>query len=192
MLPIGGSTFVEDYTAWRANSDRFLDRLRNSYWLSHGEFRSTARCFYGDVYELDGAGYDVVILGQILVHLRDGLSALAAAARVCNDTLIVVEGNLDGKAAFANLCGRADRPDNPQAWYHYSHGWYREVLAMLGFESITITTGFYKCNVDGNPPEVDLATVCAMRQASGGRTTLSPFRAKRSLLRRLRAKSSLR
>ena len=45
-------------------SRQFVDRLRNSYWLCHEEFGSAARCFYGDVYDLDDAGYDVVILGR--------------------------------------------------------------------------------------------------------------------------------
>jgi SAM-dependent methyltransferase len=192
VLPINGTAFVDDYTAWHANASRYLDRLRNSYWLCHHELGSGARCFYGDVYELDGAGFDVVILGQILVHLRDGLSALAAAARVCDETLIVVEGNLEGDTPFTNLCGRADRPDNPHAWYHYSHGWYREVMGMLGFQNVTITTESYKCNVDGYPQEVELATVCATRTGSGARVEQVDERAdaKPSLRERLRLKRS--
>ncbi len=158
---------MANHAAWREGVDQFVDQLRNSYWLCHEEFGSAARCFYGDVYDLDDAGYDVVILGQILVHLRDGLSALAAAARVCTSTLVVVEGSLAGiNAPVAALCGRADRPDMPWAWYHYSHAWYREVLTMLGFRSVTITTGRFRCNNPSSSGDIELATVVATRSPS--------------------------
>jgi hypothetical protein len=162
-LPIPGTRFVDDYPAWRADADKVYEGVRNSYWFCHEELGSAARCLYGDIYELDGLAFDVVIVGQVLVHLRDGLSALAAAGRVCGETLIVVEGNLKGDAPVAALCGRADRPEINYAWYHYSHGWYREVLKMLGFRSVTITAGRYKCNDPLHAREIELATVVAHR-----------------------------
>jgi SAM-dependent methyltransferase len=168
-LPIRGTEFVDDYPAWLARSEIALERLRNSYWLCHQEFESEARYMVGDVYDLDGRQYDVVVLGQILVHLRDGLSALTAAARVCADTLIVVEGNLPRKDPVAGLCGRADHPEMPHAWYHYSHGWYREVLAMLGFRSVEIVVGSFVCNDALHPAEIKLATVIASRETVAGR-----------------------
>jgi hypothetical protein len=161
-LPLPGSRYVEDYDSWLADWEQTLEGIRNSYWLCHDEFGSSARCIYGDVYELNGERHDVVLLGQILVHLRDGLSAVAAAARVCGETLIVVEGNFEGEYPVAGLCGRAPGDSN-LAWYQYSHGWYREVLTMLGFRAIEITTDVYRCNDPLFPREVELATVVASR-----------------------------
>jgi O-methyltransferase len=161
-LPIPGTKFVEDYSSWRIDADRFLEGIRNSYWLCHEELGSTARCFYGDVYELEGDRYDVVIVGQVLVHLRDGLSALAAAAGVCGETLIVVEGNLQGDDPVARLCAGAGT-EITYSWYHYSHGWYREVMKMLGFRDVTITTDLYTCNDSRYPREIELATAVATR-----------------------------
>lgn len=78
---------------------------------------------YGNIYDLapDVVGlFDVVMAGQILVHLPDGISALAAAASVCRERLIVVEGSFIDESPIAALCGRVDRPEVPDGWYH---GW---------------------------------------------------------------------
>jgi len=161
-LPIPGTQFVDDHPAWLQAAERWYEGIRNSYWLCHEELASTARYLSGDVYELEGDQYEVVVMGQILVHLRDAISALAAAARVCADTLIVVEGSMKDKAPIAGLCGRAGG-EITQAWYHYSHGWYREVLAILGFRDVKITSGVYRCNDALHPRKIELATVAATR-----------------------------
>jgi len=144
-----------------------LQRWKNSYWLCHGEFESSAKCVYGDIYDLSpevvGGTFDVVLVGQILVHLPDAISALAAAASCCRDTMIIVEGNLANDVPVAALCARADRLDIAYAWYHYSHGWYRELLAILGFSKVTITTGSFQCNVSTHVSLIELAIVVASR-----------------------------
>jgi len=161
QLPIAGSMFVDDYDSSLSHSEGVLEGIKNSYWLCHEELGSSARCLYGDVYGLDGPRYDTVIVGQILVHLRDGLSALAAAARVCDDALIVVEGNLERDDPVALLVGSIDSP--PDAWYQYSHGWYRQSLEMLGFRQVKITTERYECNAPTHSRQIELATMVASR-----------------------------
>jgi len=160
-VPIPGTYFVEDYAGWREIAERELERIKNSYWLCHEELQSSARCFYGDVYELDGSKFDTVMLGQILIHLPDGLSAVAAAARACDDTLVIVEGNFKNKAPLAVFGGGVDSPGD--AWYHYSHGWYRHVLKILGFRKVEITTGTFKCSAPTHPQAIKLATVVGTR-----------------------------
>jgi SAM-dependent methyltransferase len=160
-LPIPGGEFADDYPAFWAKADLWVRQVKNSYWLCHEELHSSAVCVYGDIYGLDRSQqFDVVMVGQLLVHLRDALSALAAAARVCRETLIVVEGNLPEAAPIASLCGR---PEIPYAWYHYSHGWYREVLSMLGFADVEISVQSYVCNDALHSQKIELATVVASR-----------------------------
>jgi SAM-dependent methyltransferase len=161
-LPIPGTRYSEDYDGWLRDAEEWYARVRNSYWLSHEELSSSARCLYGDLYELADAAYDVVIVGQVLVHLRDAVSALAAVGGVCAETLVIVEGNIKANEPIAALCGRAGS-EITQAWYHYSHGWYREVLTMFGFREVKITTGSYKCNDSLHPRKTTLATVVATR-----------------------------
>jgi hypothetical protein len=165
-LPLHDAAFVTDYSNWLAERELMFDRMKNSYWLAHREFGSSAACVYGDVYDLSPGTvgvFDVVLVGQILIHLRDGISALAAAASVCAETLVVTEGSLDVPEPIAALSGRADRPEVAYAWYQYSHGWYREVLAMLGFTQVEITTDSYTCNDASHATEIELATIVASR-----------------------------
>jgi hypothetical protein len=81
---------------------------------------------------------------------------------VCRDTLIVVEGNFEQQQPLARLCGPVPGLRN-FAWYHYSHGWYREVLKLLGFRDVSITVGSYRCHWASYDPEIEFATVVAVR-----------------------------
>lgn len=165
MLPIRGSERIENPAQWRSNAEDWIRGWRNGYWLAHEDLGSQSQCIYGNVYEIGPAlgSFDVVLLGQLLVHVPDAITALAAAASVCEETLVVTEGSFPVEEPLASLCGRADLPDIPYAWYHYSHGWYREVLTMLGFASVAVTTAAYLCNQDDHADSIELATVVATR-----------------------------
>jgi hypothetical protein len=165
QLPIRGIPFVDDHAAWRIAADMALERWKNSYWLCHRELGSRARCFYGDLHDLSPAfgSFDVVLIGQVLIHLPDGIAALRAAASVCRDRIIIVEGSFRDDAPVAALSGRADMPEIAYAWYQYSHGWYREILAMLGFRTVSISADMYRCNQADHASEIELATVVGRR-----------------------------
>jgi hypothetical protein len=167
QLPIQTADFVRDHDRWRSTMGAWLERTKNGYWLSHRDLGSRARCIYGNVYEIDPAStgtHDVVIVGQILIHLRDALTALSAAASVCSDTIVITEGSFDNDTPIAALAGRANKPEIAYAWYQYSHGWYREVLAMLGFDGINITTDSYSCRQDDHAEQIELATIVGTRR----------------------------
>jgi SAM-dependent methyltransferase len=168
QLPIHNSEYVLDYPGWRAKTARWIEELHNGYWLCHRDLGSQARCIYGDVSRLDPSVgvFDVVILGQILVHLRDGLSALAAAASVCTETIVITEGSFPNDTPIAALSGRAHLLDVSYAWYQYSHGWYREVLAMLGFASVEVSTDTYTCHHAHHKSAIELTTVIGRREAT--------------------------
>src|SRR5258708_29355493 len=57
---------------------RYFHGMRNSYLLAHHAFQSKATPIHGDIYRMSEVvpPCDVVIVGQILVHLRDPLVAL--------------------------------------------------------------------------------------------------------------------
>jgi SAM-dependent methyltransferase len=162
-LPIEDA--IRDTTSWHGGQEQ-LDRMKNGYWLAHRELGSRAEVVYGDIYELgpeDGA-FDIVMLGQILIHLPDGISALTAAASTCTETIVITEGSFPTDEPVALLAGRAARRDVAYAWYQYSHGWYREVLAMLGFSDVTITTESYRCRHHAHQLMIQLATIVGRRR----------------------------
>jgi predicted nucleic acid-binding Zn ribbon protein len=65
---------------------------------------------YGDIYHLAAAEppCDVVLIGQILVHLRDPLEALRQASLVARETLVITEGSFEADQPLAVFLGPGD------------------------------------------------------------------------------------
>jgi SAM-dependent methyltransferase len=160
-LPFRNNLYYKDRGEWLRGANDFLYRIKGSYWLSHRLLKSQARACYGDVYNIPAelGLFDIVIVGQILVHLRDGISALASIASRCRDTLIIIEGMLDADNPMAALVGRANNPQLDYAFWRYSVGFYREVLGMLGFRMVSVTRAMYKCNLAEAPKNMELTTI---------------------------------
>jgi SAM-dependent methyltransferase len=97
----------------RAVADRrgFVRRLNNGWWLVHRAFRSSARLVYGSVYDVPEAvgEVDVATFGSILMHLRDPFLALASAARLTREAVVVTE-----HTAYWSQFAAADDPGPPR------------------------------------------------------------------------------
>lgn len=139
-------------------------RLRNGYAFSHELLGSKAELVLGDVYSLSQSvrAHDVVLVGQILVHLRDPLLALQQAAEVSRDILIITEGSFESESPVSVFLGEK----SSYSWWHLSTGLYRTWLGMLGFDIISVTRGQFTCLHRDNPGEVDLWTFVAKRRSS--------------------------
>jgi hypothetical protein len=124
--------------------DRRLEMQINSYRLAHHLLGSRAVPVYGDVYRLRDVvpAHEVVLVGQILVHLRDPFGALQEIAGRCERTLVIAEGMFEHPDPIAVYLGES----TPNAWLHWSTTLYRQFLDKLGFEVVSIRSGSYRCN----------------------------------------------
>jgi hypothetical protein len=139
-------------TPGMANRESDLEALHSSYRLAHHLLKSKAVPIFGDIYTLSEVApkSEVVVVGQVLVHLRDPLGALAQIAGCSEETLIIVEGMFDHPDPIAAyLAGTA-----PGAWFHFSTTIYRDFLPKLGFEISDIKPGKYRCNLRGKDEAV--------------------------------------
>jgi SAM-dependent methyltransferase len=154
-----------DRDKFRATIPDVIAQIRRGYWLCHHLFGSRAVAMRGNIYDLEPAGgvFDVVLLGQVLVHLPDGLNALRAAASVCRHKIIVVEGTAEMEFPGALFLGRAGDPQQYMAWYHYSRSWYSEVLRILGYREPRFSTALYRCRHPRHAAEIALTTIIAER-----------------------------
>src|SRR5580692_1831218 len=77
-LPFPKSLYSTNRTAWAKEVDRSIEQIKNSYWFCHEKYRSQTKAYYGDIYDIPSelGMFDVVMVGQILVHLKDPLSAI--------------------------------------------------------------------------------------------------------------------
>jgi SAM-dependent methyltransferase len=108
---------------------------------------------YARIYDLAPAAFgdqlfDVVMLGDLLVHTVNPTTALAAAASVCGDTLILAEAFLDApdhEPQLRYLGGDGSSQDHVQ-WWSGNVGFYRQILKRLGFRSVEVV-GTYQQTV---------------------------------------------
>jgi SAM-dependent methyltransferase len=146
FLPFKDKPYYRDRTRWADQYRAEIERWKNAYWLSHRLLGSKAEVFYGDVYDLPTAlgEFDIAIVGSVLEHLSDPISALASIARLTKERIVVVTPLLDTDDRIARFEGRADRPEADFTWWVYSVGVYREVFAMLGFAIEKISRSQYR------------------------------------------------
>lgn len=163
FLPFKEKPFYRDHARWAEQYRAEIERWKNAYWLSHRLLGSKAEVFYGDVYDLPiGLGeFDLAIVGSVLEHLSDPISALGSIARLTKERMIIITPLLATDEPIARFEGRASNPEADFTWWVYSVGVYREVLAMLGFEIEKISRATYHY-MYGNRDE-ERATIVARR-----------------------------
>lgn len=143
-----------------------LTRLKNSYWFAHRLLQSNAQAYYGNIYDMPEALglFDVVVVAQILVHLRDPIGALASIVdRVApGGKLVIAEGMVHSDQPYAHFLQNAASRDISPVWWQLSTGLYREVLSMMGFTISQQSYGQYRCVAIDN--EVGITTLLCERR----------------------------
>jgi SAM-dependent methyltransferase len=165
LLPFKDKLYFQDHERWAELYGAEMERWKNAYWLSHRLLGSRAEVFYGSVYEVPPSlgQFDVVIVGAVLEHLNDQISALASISRVTKETMVVVTPLLQTEERVARFEPLASNPDYDFTWWTYSAGVYREVFAMLGFRVERITSSKYFYDHGGTHEE--RFTVVAARES---------------------------
>jgi SAM-dependent methyltransferase len=145
FLPFKDKLYYRDREAWTRKLGAEIEQWKNAYWLCHRLLDSKAEVFYGNVYDLpvELGQFDVSIVGAVLEHLSDQVSALASIARLTRETIVLVTPLLPTDEPIAHFEPRANNPAHDFTWWTYSIGVYREVLAMLGFAINRITYANY-------------------------------------------------
>jgi len=132
---------------------------RDLYWyLLEGPFRfcrerlrsRVERC-YSTVYDLTlertgvREGFDLVFLGDVLIHTLYPLKALAALAPLCRGTLVFAgvlpEGPQEPPAMI--YIGGSSPADDEVAWWHPNLSCLTQMLNKLGFAQVE-NTGFHR------------------------------------------------
>jgi O-methyltransferase len=127
----------------RAEQRRFgMRALKRGFWLAHKAHRSKSRVLYANVYELPAelGQFDIGVLGLLLLHLRDPLSALEKCAR--HVKTIVVTELLHAPLADSPVCQLLPSIENRMSdtWWALSPRLIVQYLEVLGFSHFTVTT----------------------------------------------------
>jgi SAM-dependent methyltransferase len=145
FLPFKDKLYSRDPARWAEEYGAEIERWKNAYWLCHRLLDSKAEVYYGNIYDLPEAlgQFDVAIVGSVLEHLSDQITALASIARVTKETMVIVSPMLQTEDRIARFGALAAHPENDFTWWIYSEGVYREVFKMLGFSIARITQAEY-------------------------------------------------
>jgi len=148
--------------SWLVGAEDYLLCWKRSYWLVHRELQSKNKVVYGNVYNIppEIGMFDAIMVGQILVHLRDAIGALSSIAARCAKTIIVAEGMISDEKPYSAFLGRAANPNNDFSFWHHSTGFYIELMQIMGFALCDRCTGAYICNIAGpSPKDVEITTL---------------------------------
>jgi SAM-dependent methyltransferase len=145
FLPFKDKLYYRDPARWAEQYGAEIEQWKNAYWLCHRLFNSKAEVYYGDIYDLplELGQFDIAIVGSVLEHLNDQITALASIARLTKNTLVVVSPLLPTEERIARFEALAGNPDADFTWWTYSLGVYSEVFAMLGFSITKVSHAKY-------------------------------------------------
>ena len=146
FIPFKDNLYYRDYESFVQKHTAEVEQWKNAYWLCHRLLKSKAEVFYGDIFHLPPAlgQFEVAIVGAVLEHLNDQITAMASIARLTRETMIIVSPVFETEERIARLEPTADNPDYDFTWWRYSVGAYREILKMLGFGIARINTSQYR------------------------------------------------
>jgi SAM-dependent methyltransferase len=151
LLPFKNKLYFRDHREWRKQQNAGIELWKNAYWLAHRLLKSKANVFYGNIYDLPAelGTFDTVIIGSVLEHLSDQISALASVSRHVKSELIIVTPVIETESYIAEFIGRAANPEADYTWWIYSSVVYADILNMLGFKIGRITKKAYPCVIAG-------------------------------------------
>jgi SAM-dependent methyltransferase len=163
FIPFKDNLYYRDYESFVKQHAAEVEQWKNAYWLCHRLLNSKAEVFYGDIFRLppELGNFEVAIVGAVLEHLNDQITAMASIARLTTETMIIVSPVFETEERIARLEPTADNPAYDFTWWRYSVGAYREILKMIGFSIDRITTSQYRYE-QGDRPEAR-STIVAVR-----------------------------
>ena len=158
LLPFAESEYVTDHASWSAKQSAAFQRWKNAYWFTHRLKASKAKVVYGDVYDMPAAmgQFDVVIVGAILEHLSDPIRALASISKRAREYLIINTDYIESDQTIAQFNGRSNLPDASYIFWTYSLKTYEQVVAILGFETVSVKKEIFATPARAGQPVTDV------------------------------------
>jgi glycosyltransferase involved in cell wall biosynthesis/SAM-dependent methyltransferase len=122
--------------------------LDGPFRFCHARLGSRVERVYGAIGDLGqilaGRTFDLVHMGDVLVHMINPLQGIAAAADLCCGELIIVDdicGGIEEEPVIRYVGGAKPGGDIAE-WWRPNLAWYHQILTRLGFRTIEVREGF--------------------------------------------------
>ncbi len=123
--------------------DLYCYRVDGPFRFCHQRLNSKVERCYSTVYDLSAEklgieGFDLVFLGNVLLHTLYPLQALGAIAPLCKGTLILSQtmlAGLDSQPAMVYV-GGVDPEENNHTWWYPNKACFEQLLKKLGFKTV--------------------------------------------------------
>jgi Methyltransferase domain. len=139
---------LEELFGPRANR---MERLKNSYWLSHAAHQFKAKVHYGDVYNLPTAlgQFDIAVMGSVLLHCRDPLRIVEQCGKMAR--LLIMTDMFHPDLEGTPVCRLLPAPQNFlwHTWWQFSTQFFTQFLAVMGFTTAETLTHEQQYRVGG-------------------------------------------
>jgi O-methyltransferase len=119
-----------------------MDRIKNSWWLTHAAFQSKAKIVYTDVYKLPDAlgSFDIAVMAMVLLHCHSPLQIIEQCAKRANSLVITEFYNPDLEGKPVCRLYPAPESDDYDTWWFFSTDIIKRFLQVMGFSSFRVST----------------------------------------------------
>ncbi len=134
-----------DFIRTASHAEIYTALIDGPFRFCHAVLESGVTRRYGRIYDLpdmfrDAPKFNLVMMGDILVHLIDPLQALASAAAVCDGTLVIAQALWHSDQPEMHWVAAMDT-DNAE-WWRPNLAWFQHVLPRLGFPIVEVAGEF--------------------------------------------------
>lgn len=122
--------------------------LDGPFMFCHQRRKSSIRRVYSTIYNLkpslfDGRQFDIVYLGDVLLHLHSPLAALNAVAPLCGHKLIISSDIMPNIAEpILRFMGEAGPSSDARTWWAFTRSSLEQMLLRVGFRAV-VDAGTY-------------------------------------------------
>ena len=131
-----------DYHGVSTLEDAFWCHLDGPFQFCHHRLNSSVKRIFSTVYELrpalfGGHSFDLIFVGDLLLHLFSPLQALNAVALLCRHKLVVASEVIQLPGADAPLIYFIDsRKTDARSWWSFTRSSLEQMLLRVGFRNV--------------------------------------------------------
>lgn len=134
--------FHQDRAAWLENYDAYLVNVKNAFWFTWHKLQSKVEALYLPIedYPFWSQRFDVVIVGALMEHLSDPVTAISNIASLANEAVIIAFTPVeDSDEQIMRTANDWSNSTYCYTWWTLSRGLYERIFNNLGF-SVEYTT----------------------------------------------------